>query len=59
MSKDVYKLHDSTMNSLDWSLENATGLDWMEFSQTLEYETISKAVWNLVANTYTKKDEDE
>lgn len=48
MKEDKSKSHDSVMNTLDWSIECATGLDWMEFSQTKQYDKISEAVWQIV-----------
>lgn len=56
---EIYKTHDGTMNSLDWSLENATGLDWSTMANTKEYQAISSAVWNLISGNYTKLDEDD
>lgn len=48
MTEDKSKSHDSVMNTLDWSIECATGLDWKEFSQTKQYDKISEAVWQIV-----------
>lgn len=48
MKEDKSKSHDSIMNTLDWSIECATGLDWMEYSQSVQYNAISKAVWQIV-----------
>lgn len=53
------KEHDSMMNSLDWSLENSTGLDWLTLANTKQYKAISKAVWELVHGTYEAEDIDE
>lgn len=51
------KKHDSIMNTLDWSLENATGLDWLEFSDTKQYKAISRAVWEIAHGQLDKDDD--
>jgi dihydroneopterin aldolase len=53
------KEHDIIMNSLDWSLENSTGLSWLELSDTVEYKEISSAVWRLVHGEHTSIREDD
>lgn len=45
----VDKMHDSIMNTLDWTLENNLKQDWAEFASTKQYDRISQAVWQLCA----------
>lgn len=52
---DKSKEHESVMNSLDWSLENSTGMTWLEIAKTKQYDVISKAVWELVHGVYEKE----
>lgn len=56
---DKSKEHDSVMNSLDWSLENSTGMTWLEIAKTKQYDVISKAVWELVHGVYEEGVEDD
>lgn len=53
------KLHDSVMNAVDWSLENATGLEWLEFCDSKQYKAISRAVWEIVHGALDKGEDDE
>lgn len=55
---DKYKEHDSIMNTLDWSLSNSMGVDWVVFANTKQYKAISKAVWELVHGEYEHEEID-
>lgn len=50
------KQHDSIMNSLEWQLENATGMEWLQLANTKQYQAISKAVFEIVHGKFESED---
>lgn len=47
MTQSVDKMHDSIMNTIDWTLENNLKQEWKEFAATKQYDRISAAIWEL------------